>query len=391
MNKIEEKFSQQANKLAGNPTFRLLARANEMAEQGKEIIHFEIGDTDFETPKHIIKGAVDALESGKTHYVNSLGIPELRDAICGYIEKELGYRPGREQVVVTPAISVIYFLTRCLANEGDEVLVPDPGFASYYSVFDFIGAKYVGVPLLEKNEFRLNPADVEKRITDKTKLIIINSPNNPTGAVMTKEEIMALGKIARERNIILLSDEVYNKITYNYPHYSASVLDQCRENTVILGSFSKVYAMAGFRLGYAIAPVEIAKKIGLMIQTVFSAVPPFVQFGGVAALMGDQSQIKVMNDEYKKRRDAIVKGLNSLPGVSCVTPQGAFYAFPNITGTGMTSEEFAEFALEKAGVALLPGPNFGAQGKGYVRLSYATSIDNINKAIERLNKALKNR
>lgn len=387
----ENKLADAAYKLKGSPMFKVLAKANELEKQGQKIIHFEIGDTDFTPPGHIIEAAVRALRSGETHYVNSMGILPLREAICDSTEKEFGFRPTVDQVVIAPAISFIYFLTRCLVNPGEEVIVPDPGFASYYSAFDFIGAKWANVPLLEKNEFRMNPADVSQSLNEKTRLIIINSPNNPTGAVMTKEEIMAIAEIAREKDIYLLTDETYGKMVYDYPHYSPSVLDKCQERTIILNSFSKVYAMAGFRLGWIVAPKEIAEKIGLMIQTVISAVPPFIQLAGVAALIGDQSQIKAMILEYKKRRDAIVSGLNSLPGISCVVPQGAFYAFPNITGTGMTSEEFAEFALEKAGVTLLPGTNFGEHGKGYVRLSYATSIDNIKQAIENLKKALEQR
>ena len=382
------KFSLAAEKLTGSPMFKLLAKAQELEARGKKILHFEIGDTDFTPPAHIIEAAVSALRAGDTHYVNSSGLPELRDAICDFTAKELGFRPAQAQVVVAPAISVIYFIARGLVNPGEEVLVPDPGFASYLSAFDFIGVRGVGVPLLEKNEFRLNPDDVLSKITDKTRLIIINSPNNPTGAVMKKEEIETVAKIAAEKNIYLLTDETYGKMTYDYPHYSPAVFDGCRRNTIILNSFSKVYAMAGFRLGWAISPPAIAEKMGLMIQTVFSAVPPFIQRAGITAITGDQSQILAMLDTYKKRRDAIVAGLNSLPGIRCVMPQGAFYAFPNITGTGMTSSEFANFALEKAGVALLPGTNFGEHGEGYARLSYATPVENINEAVERLREAL---
>jgi aspartate/methionine/tyrosine aminotransferase len=385
------KLSRAAYTLKGSPMFKLLAKASELEAQGKKIIHFEIGDTDFETPPHIIKATVEALQAGETHYVNSMGILSLRETICEATEKELGFKPSPQQVVITPAISVIYFITRCLVNQGEEVIVPDPGFASYYSAFDFIGVRWVGVPLLEKNEFRMNPDDIRQRITDKTRLIIINSPNNPTGAVMKKEEIEEVAEIAEEKNIYLLTDETYGKMTYNYPHYSPSIQDQCKERIIILNSFSKVYAMAGFRLGWAVAPKEIAEKIGLMIQTVFSAVPPFIQYAGIAALTGDQSQILVMKEEYRKRREVIVDGLNSLPGVSCITPQGAFYAFPNITATGMTSDEFANFALEKAEVALLPGNTFGQHGEGYVRLCYANSKENIKEGLERLNKALNER
>ncbi|MFH0820045.1 MAG: pyridoxal phosphate-dependent aminotransferase [bacterium] len=387
----ELKLSRAAYILKGSPMFRLLARVKELEAKGEKIIHFEIGDPDFATPAHIKQAVVESLEAGETHYPNSMGINELRDTICATTEKEYNFRPTRAQVIVTPAISVIYFVTRCVVNPGEEIIVPDPGFSSYYSAFDFIGVRWVGVPLLEKNEFRMNPADIRARITDKTKLIIINSPQNPTGAVMTKEEIEEVAKIAAEHNLYLLTDETYKKMIYDYPHYSPAVFDGCRERTIILDSFSKAYAMTGFRLGWAIGPEELIDKMGLMVQTIISAVPPFIQKAGVAALLGDQSAISKMMAEYRKRRDLIVEGLNNLPGVSCLKPEGAFYVFPNITATGMTSSEFAEFALEKARVALLPGSTFGQYGEGYVRLCYANSQENIKEGLERLKRALSER
>ncbi|OGE89320.1 MAG: hypothetical protein A2722_02925 [Candidatus Doudnabacteria bacterium RIFCSPHIGHO2_01_FULL_50_11] len=382
-------FSDAAGKLAGSPMFQFLARAQEMERAGKKVYHFEIGDPDFDTPHHVNEAAVAAINRGETHYVNSLGIRTLREAIVGETEKTLGFRPLLEQVVVAPAISFIYFVTRCVANPGDEVIVPDPGFASYYSAFDFIGVKPVSVPLLEKNEFRMSPGDIEKRITKKTKLIIINSPQNPTGAVMTKEELMEVGRIAERHNIYLLTDETYSKMVYDYPHYSPSVLDRCLERTIILNSFSKSYAMTGWRLGWAVAPPAMTEKLGLMIQTIISAVPPFIQEAGIAALTQDQSFIKTSVAEYRSRRDVIVQTLNDIPGVKCLKPEGAFYVFPNIASTGMTSVEFSEFALDKAGVVLLPGTMFGSYGEGYVRLVYATGIADIKEGLGRLSQAFK--
>ncbi len=381
-------LSAAAKKLAGSPMFQFLARAQEMERQGKKVYHFEIGDPDFSTPAHVTQAAIDSLKAGDTHYPNSSGLRELREAIVQETEKTVGFRPDIEQVVVAPAISFIYFVTRCVADPGDEVIVPDPGFASYYSAFEFIGVKPVSVPLLEKNEFRMSPDDIRARITDRTKLIIINSPQNPTGAVMTREEIDEVGRIAEEKGIYLLTDETYSKMVYDYPHYSPSHIDRCMRRTIILNSFSKSYAMTGWRLGWVVAPPPLARKLGLMIQTVISAVPPFIQHAGVAALTGDQAFIEESRAEYRKRRDEMVDLLNAMPGVKCLKPEGAFYVFPNITGTGMTSQEFTGFAIDKAGVVLLPGTTFGSYGEGYVRLVYATGVADIRAGMTALNRAL---
>lgn len=381
-------LSKAAKKLAGSPMFQFLAHAQELERQGKKIYHFEIGDPDFDTPENIKRAAIEAIQQGETHYVHSSGIRDLRIAVAQHTQNFLGFRPTIEQVVIAPAISFIYFVTRCVVNLGEEVLVPDPGFSSYYSAFDFIGVKWTGVPLLEKNEFRINPEDVRTRITDKTRLIIINSPQNPTGAVMTKAEVAEIAKIAQEQNLYLLTDETYDRMIYDSIHYSPAVYDQCKKRTVILNSFSKTYAMTGWRLGWAVAPEAIAEKLGLMIQTVFSAVPPFIQKAGIETLLGDQSFVKKSVASYRERRDLMVQLLNQIPGVKCLKPQGAFYVFPNITGTGMTAEEFCKFALEKAGCVILPGTMFGNYGKGHVRLVYANSLENIREGLGRLRATL---
>lgn len=386
-----QRLSDAAGRLAGSPMFKTLARVKELEARGQRITHFEIGDPDFPTPPHIVEAGIAALRGGDTHYPTSSGIAELRDAVAWAHQREFGFRPDRSQVVVAPAISFIYFITRCVVNTGEEVIVPDPGFASYYSAFDFIGAKWINVPALEKNEFRLSPEDIAARITERTRLVIINSPNNPTGAVMTKEEIMAVGKLCLERGIYLLTDETYSQMIYDAPHHSPSVLDQCRERIVVLNSFSKSYAMTGWRLGWGIGPSELMEKIGLLIQTVISAVPPFIQRAGIAALTGDQGCIRDMVAEYRRRRDVMVQGLSQLPGVRCCKPEGAFYVFPNVAGTGMTSAEFTEFALEQAGVALLSGTTFGSHGEGYVRLCYANSLENCRQGLRRLGVALRER
>ncbi len=354
--------------------FKLLQKAGELERQGRTIYHFEIGDPGFKTPTPVIQATVDALLQGKTHYAESSGSKELKDAIIAYSEKTLGFRPSSRQVLVIPANAVIYFLMRCVVNPGEEVLMPDPGFSTYYSAAEFIGAKVVRVPLREENAFRMNPKDILDRITSKTRLLIINSPQNPTGSLLTPAETEKIALICKEKDIYLLSDEVYREMIFEKLEYiSPSYLDQCRERTFLLNSFSKSHAMSGFRLGYVLGPEEVIEKMALLMQTVFSCMPPFVQAAGLAALEDDSfKDMKGMMTQLKKRRDFLVDALNQLPGVTCLRPGGAFYVFPNIRGTGMTSDQFADLMLEKAGVALLPGTAFGEYGEGYVRLCYAT-------------------
>jgi aspartate aminotransferase len=378
-----------AQRLTGQPAFTVLAKAQELERKGVDVLHFEIGEPDFDTPPHIRKAATDALESGKTHYVDASGISELREAVCEEIEKTRGFRPEKEQVLVLPGANpTIFYTLSCLIGRGQNLVLQDPGFMTYYAAVRFMGIAPQRVKLLEENEFRLDPDDMEKAINDKTRLLVINSPSNPTGAVLKKDEIERVADIAEEHDLYLLSDEIYSKMTYDMAHYSPAVRDQCNERTIILDGFSKAYAMTGWRLGYCVGPKEVIEKIGLLNQTVVSCTTTFAQWGGVAALRGQQKCVEDMMAEFRKRREAIISGLNSIPKITCVKPQGAFYAFPNITKTGMTSQEFADFALNEMGIALLPGTGFGPGGEGYVRLSYATSVEKINKAIERMRQKL---
>ncbi|MEK7630419.1 MAG: pyridoxal phosphate-dependent aminotransferase [Patescibacteria group bacterium] len=381
-------FSQIAQQLQASPMFTVLAQVQALEKAGEHIIHFEIGDPDFNTPAHIADAGIASLQRGETHYVNSLGIAELRDAVAEATERDLGFRPSREQVVIAPAISFVYFVVNCLVNPGEEVIVANPDYASYFSAFSALGAKAVAVPTYEKKQFRIQAEDIEKHITPKTRLMIINSPQNPTGAVISREDSKKIFDLAQKHNIFIISDEVYGKIVYDEKVHSLGTYDHCRERIIILNSFSKTYAMTGWRLGYAIAPEQIVEKLGLMIQTVISSVPAFIQQAGVAALLGDQSCVNTTVEEYRGRRDLIIKGLNELSGVSCVVPGGAFYAFPNISGTGMSSEEFTRFILDKARVAVLPGVNFGSMGEGHIRISFATSTENIKEGLARMKKAL---
>lgn len=374
--------------LIGQPMFKLLAKVREMEATGRKIFHFEIGDSDFRAHQHIIDATKEALDNDQTHYVDSMGIYELREAVCDYADETLGFRPAIEQVLIMPANGIIDFAMRCLVNPGEEVIYPDPGFSTYIAVTNYTGIRKVGVPLREENKFRLRAQDIEQRISDRTRLIIINSPQNPTGAVMTKEEIEKVYALSKRHDIYLLSDEIYSKVIYDTTHYSPASLDRCLERTIILNGFAKSFSMPGWRLGYAIGPKEVIKKMGLLFQTIYSCTPSFIQYGGISALKGNQDVIAQRISQYKSLRDLMVMKLNEIPGVSCFVPEGACYVFPSIKGTGMDSVEFADFILEKAGVALLPGTCFGENGQGYARLCYTRHPDIIEEGCDRMKKAL---
>jgi aspartate aminotransferase len=380
-----KKLSHITNNLIGQPMFALMARAKEMERSERNIIHFEIGDPDFNSPPQAIEAAKKALDANLTHYTNSMGLREFREAVAEYTQLNWGFKPSLEQIIIAPANAVIDFVVRCVANPGEEVIYPDPSFPTYHSVIQYNGMIPVQVQLKEENKFQMDPLDVEKKITDNTRLIIMNSPSNPTGSVMTEEEISGMANIAKERDLYLLSDEVYSKITYGKIHYSPAIADQCKERTIILGSLSKIYAMTGWRLGYAIGPETLIEKIGLLQETILSCLPAFTQQGGIAALTGDQSFVSQRIAVLQERRDTLVAGLHALSGVSCVVPDGAFYAFANIKKTGLTPEQYSEKLLEKVGVCVLPGNCFGAFGDGFVRLSYgSTSIDLIKEALDKM-------
>jgi aspartate/methionine/tyrosine aminotransferase len=378
-------LSEGANRVYGEAAFEVLAKAQELERQGKHILHFEIGEPDMETPENIAQAGIRAIREKKTHYVPSIGILELRKAVQEEVRKTRGYLPDLEQVVITPGLKPgIFFSMLAIVNPGDEVIYPDPGYPTYGSVTSFIGAKPVPLPLLEENEFRMNPKDVKDKITDKTKLIVVNSPQNPTGSVMTKSELEEIAEIAEEHDIYIVSDEIYSKMTYETPHYTPTARDEAKERTVLLDGFSKYYAMTGWRLGYMVVPSEMAARLQDFLVSAVSCTAEFTQWAGVEALTGDQSFIAEMMTRFKKKRDRIVKGLNSIPGFKCQLPKGAFYAFPNIKETGMSSQQCADHLLYEAGVAALPGTAFGPYGEGYLRFSYATTLENIDVAIERI-------
>ncbi len=377
------------SRLGTETAFEVLARARALEAQGREVVHLEIGEPDFDTPKHIIEAACKALHSGYTHYTPSAGIPELRQAIAEEMSRTRGIPVDWENVVVTPGGKpIMFYVILALAEPGDEVIYPNPGFPIYESMINFTGAKPVPIPLREECNFAFDIDEFRKLVTDKTRLIIINSPHNPTGGVLDKETLHEIAKIAMERDIPVLSDEIYDRILYDGEFHSIASIPGMQERTIILNGFSKTYAMTGWRLGYGVMPKDFAVHITRLMTNSNSCTNAATQIAGIAALKGPQDDVDRMVAAFRERRDVIVKGLNEIPGVSCVLPKGAFYAFPNITGTGMKSKPLADYLLNEAGVACLSGTSFGAYGEGYLRLSYANSVENIKKALERMADAI---
>jgi aspartate/methionine/tyrosine aminotransferase len=379
--------------LGTETAFEVLAKAKALEKQGKNIVHLEIGEPDFDTPKNIKEAAVKALYSGYTHYVPSAGIPELREAIAEYISKTRKIEAEPEEVVVTPgAKPIMFFAVLACVNPSEEVLYPNPGFPIYESIINFVGARPVPIPLKEENDFGVDHEYVKEKITKKTKMIIINSPENPTGGVLTREDLKVISDCITNRNdVIVLADEIYSRIIYEGKHESITQFPGMKEKTIILDGFSKTYAMTGWRLGYGIMRKDLAQKIAQLMTNSNSCTCAFTQMAGVEALKGPQDESERMDAEFKKRREVIVSGLNNIEGITCKKPHGAFYVFPNITGTGMDCRKLGDYLLNSAGVAVLPGTSFGKYGEGYLRLSFANSVENIKKALDRISKALKNR
>ena len=383
-------FAERMKVLGTETAFEVLAKAKALERQGKNIVHLEIGEPDFDTPKHIKDAAVKALYAGYTHYVPAAGIQELREAIAEDMAKSRKIEVSPEEVVVAPGAKPIIFLAiLACVNPGEEVLYPNPGFPIYESVINFVGAKPVPLPLEEEKDFGLDHEYVKERITKKTKMIIINSPENPTGGVLTREDLKLIADcVAKRDDVLVFSDEVYSRIIYEGEHESIASFPGMKEKTIILDGFSKTYAMTGWRLGYGVMRKDLAQKITQLMINSNSCTCAFTQIAGVEALKGPQDSVKEMVAEFKKRREIIVSGLNSIKGITCKKPCGAFYVFPNITGTGMKSQELSDYLLNKAGVAVLPGTSFGAYGEGYLRLSFANSVENIKKALNRISEAI---
>jgi aspartate aminotransferase len=376
------------DRILGEGAISVMGEARRLEQSGRKILHFEIGQPDFPTPHHIKQAGIQAIEYGYTGYSVSGGIPELKQALQDEVENTRGFRPSQNQILIMPGgKACIYFTMVGTCVPGDEVIFPDPGFPTYRSLCHYIGATPIPIHLKEENDFRLDPTDIASRINERTKLIILNSPQNPTGSVMTKDALEAVAKLAEANDCFILSDEIYSKILYDTEFHSVTSSDQAKQRSILLDGFSKAYAMTGWRLGYIVGPEFLIEKLVTLTVNAFSCTPEFVQRAGIAALTGSQDGLLEMTQIFQKRRDAIVKGLNTVPGFSCKTPSGAFYAWPNISETGMTSQELASLLLQKTGVACLPGTAFGSGGEGYLRFSYASSLETISEAMNCIKKA----
>jgi aspartate aminotransferase len=388
------KLSQRMSRLGTETAFEILAAARALEAQGKEIVHLEIGEPDFATPANIVEAAGKALHAGQTHYTPSAGIPELRQAIAAEVSKTRGIPVDPAQVVVTPGGKpIMFYAILALAEPGDEVIYPNPGFPIYESMINFVGATPVSLQLREERGFGIDLQELRDKVSKRTTLIIINSPQNPTGGVLTREELKEIAEIAVRYDIPVLSDEIYSRMVYDGEFASITAFPgmSVSERTIILDGFSKTYAMTGWRLGYGVMPKDLAAHLTRLMTNSNSCTSACTQYAGLEALKGPQEESYKMIAEFKKRRDVIVEGLNRIPGIRCHKPQGAFYVFPNIEGTGMKSKEMEQFLLHQAGVAALSGTSFGKYGEGFIRLSYANSIANINKALERIAGALAKR
>jgi aspartate aminotransferase len=381
----ELRLASRMSRLGTETAFEVLNRARQLEKQGKEIIHLEIGEPDFDTPANVIEAGVDALHKGWTHYGPAAGLPDLRQTIADYVSRTRGVPVSSEEVVVVPGGKpIIFFTILALIDAGDEVIYPNPGFPIYESMIKYSLGKAIPIPLREERDFSVDVKELASLITDRTKLIILNSPHNPTGGVLTKTDISEMAEAIGDRNILILSDEIYSRLIYEGEHFSIMSVPGFKERTILLDGFSKTYAMTGWRLGYGVMRPDLAVHISRLVINSNSCTASFTQVAGIEALRGDQSSVEKMSAEFKRRRDAFVAGLNKIKGFSCRMPKGAFYAFPNITKTGWPSRKLADALLEQAGVACLTGTAFGEYGEGYLRFSVANSLENLTKALARI-------
>jgi aspartate aminotransferase len=379
------KLAPRMQRLGTETAFEVLVRARALEAQGKHIVHLEIGEPDFDTPENIIDAGVRALKSGWTHYGPSAGLPALREAIAQYAGEFRGIKVGMDEVVVVPGGKpIIFFVILALIEGGDEVIYPNPGFPIYESMIDFAGGKAVSLPLREERDFGFDAGDLASRITDRTKLVILNSPHNPTGGVLDEKVIRDIARVIGDRDIMVLSDEIYSRLIFEGEHFSLMSIPEFRSRTILLDGFSKTYAMTGWRLGYGVMRPDLATEVSRLMTNSNSCTASFTQMAGVEALHGDQSSVDRMLAEFRRRREVMVNGLNRIKGFRCLKPRGAFYVFPNIEGTGWSSKKLADALLEEAGVACLSGTSFGSFGEGYIRFSIANSIENIEMALERV-------
>jgi len=381
----ELRLAKRMARLGTETAFEVLVKAKALEAKGRDIIHLEIGEPDFDTPPNIIDAGCDALHKGHTHYGPSAGLIELREIIAQHVSETRRENVTPDEVVVVPGGKpIIFFSVLALAEQGDEIIYPNPGFPIYESMINYVGAKAVPIRLREELDFRLDANELSSLINDRTKLIILNSPQNPTGGVLTKDDIDAIARAIGDRNIMVLSDEIYSRLIFEGEDHSIMSIDGMKERTILLDGFSKTYAMTGWRMGYGVMRADLAAHIARLMTNSASCTASFTQIAGIEALRGPQDLVDQMRVEFQKRRDVMVAGLNKIKGFSCRLPKGAFYVFPNITQTGWPSKRLADALLDNVGVAALSGTAFGTFGEGYLRFSVANSIENIEKALDRV-------
>ena len=379
------RLANRMSRLGTETAFEVLNKARALERQGKDIVHLEIGEPDFDTPANVVEAGVTALRKGWTHYGPSAGQPELRQAIANYVAKTRGVRVSSDEVVVVPGGKpIIFFTMLSLIDEGDEVIYPNPGFPIYESMIHYVGGHAVPIRLREERDFGLDVNELVSLINDRTRLIILNSPQNPTGGVLSKNDIHDIADAIGDRNIMVMSDEIYSRLLFEGEPFSIMSIPAFKDRTILLDGFSKTYAMTGWRMGYGVMRTDLAAHMTRLMTNSNSCTASFTQVAGVEALHGDQSSVDRMRDEFKRRRDVVVGRLNRIRGFSCRLPKGAFYVFPNVTKTGWPSKKLANALLEEAGVACLSGTAFGDFGEGYLRFSVANSLENLNKALDRL-------
>jgi len=382
----ELQLARRMSRLGTETAFEVLNRARALERQGKSIIHLEIGEPDFDTPANVVEAGIDALRKGWTHYGPSAGLPDLRQALAEYVSETRSVRVTRDEVVVVPGGKpIIFFTILALVDEGDEVIYPNPGFPIYESMIRYVGGRAVPIHLREERDFSLDVNELAGLINDRTRLIILNSPENPTGGVLERRDIEQIAEVIGDRNIMVLSDEIYSRLLFDGgQHFSIMSVPGMQERTILLDGFSKTYAMTGWRMGYGVMRADLAAHMTRLMTNSNSCTASFTQVAGIEAIRGDQSSVDHMREEFQSRRDVVVAGLNKIKGFSCRMPKGAFYVFPNITGTGWRSKPLADALLEQAGVAALAGTSFGEFGEGYLRFSVANSLENLHLALDRI-------